>query len=107
MTLGLDAARTMAALTIPAAIHRLDNLDDPISRAVLDLHRREPWDRYENSKHWTCMECLAGEDRDEWPCRTVITVASVHGIDLDDAWLFPRPTDGSLDQPDPAPEATA
>ena len=94
----LERRREIAGMVIPASIRALDQLTDPLSRAVLDLHRRTAW---ETDRRWQCGECLDGEDRSDWPCTTVEAVAAVHGIDLTDDWLYERPTDGSLDLPDP------
>lgn len=97
----VERRRATAAMIIPASIRRLDELDDPTARAVLDLHARRP--RY--GTHWECAVCLDGGDMGDgitWPCSTVAAVAAVHGIDLTDDWLFERPNDGSLDQGEPA-----
>lgn len=101
----LEARRATAARDLPASIRRLDALTDPVSRAVLDLHRRQP--RF--TTEWECAVCFEASDMGDnlaWPCDTVETVAAVHGIDLNDFWLFRRPADGSLDQP-PTPEDPA
>lgn len=89
-----EARKVTAAMVIPASIRALDALTDPVSRAVLDLHRRTPY-----AGSWECRECEGNEYPTDWPCRTVEAVAAVHGIDLTDDWLFRRPTDGSLDLP--------
>ena len=94
----LERRREIAGMVIPASIRALAQLTDPPSRAAPDLHRRTAW---ETDRRWQCGECLDGEDRSDWPCTTVEAVAAVHGIDLTDDWLYERPTDGSLDLPDP------
>lgn len=93
-----EARKAAATMIVPASIARLEHLDDPTARAVLDLHRR--YAAWPEVTSWECAECR-GEGEAEWPCTTVTTVANVHGIDLTDAWLFVRPTDGSLDAPTP------
>ena len=100
----LDAKRAAVAARIPGELARLDALDDPVSRAVLDLHARRPWYAYDTATWWTCTGCdMDGYEAEEprWPCRTAEAVAGVHGIDLTDAYLFDRPADGSLDLPTP------
>lgn len=91
-----EARKATAAMIIPASIRALDQLDDPVSRAVLDLHARKPY-----AGSWECRECQGDEYPTDWPCRTVEAVAAVHRIDLTDDWLFTRPADGSLDLPTP------
>lgn len=94
-----EARKATASMVIPASIHALDQLDDPVSRAVLDLHRRTAY--YDRSTTWECDACPGDEYRTDWPCATVEAVAGVHGIDLTDDFLFSRPADGSLDLPTP------
>ena len=99
-----EARKATAALVIPASIRRLDALEDPVSRAVLDLHRRTT-SGYSRTPWWECAVCHDGGDmgdRLQWPCPTVEAVAAVHGIDLTDDWVFRRPPDGSLDLPEVA-----
>lgn len=98
----LDARRASAARDLPASIRRLDQLMDPVSRAVLNLHSRRP--RF--TTEWECSHCLEASDMGDnyaWPCDTVEAVAGVHGIDLTDFYLLDRPADGSLDHPETRP----
>lgn len=89
--------RFAAAERVPAAIRALDATDDPIARAVLDLHQR--WSSYGSG--WQCGGCDQGCSCDsaEWPCSTVFLIAERLGVDLTDADMFDRPKDGSLDAP--------
>lgn len=99
----VKAARDAALATLLEAIPQLDALTDPLARAVLDLHRREP-----NSGSWTCAgdEAEGFEaERPEWPCATVRVVAERFGIPMPAEgtwWIGARPADGSLDQAAPA-----
>lgn len=95
----LDVRRAIAGRDMPASLHRLDHLTDTVSRAVLDLHRRDPWGSWDRATSWQCGVCSDGDGgADTWPCSTVDVVAAVHGISLEDFWLLDRPADGSLDQ---------
>ena len=90
-----EERRRIANMVIPAAIHRLDELDDNTSRTVLDLHARSS----SYGSGWHCDGCDQGCSCDsaEWPCSTVKAIAGLHRIDMTDADLFRRPSDGSLD----------
>jgi len=82
-----------------AAIRRLDAVNDPLGRVVLDLHQRVA-----SGSSWRCEGCDAsGYDWEypEWPCRTTEEVARHLGIeDVPNAWRVDRPADGSLDAPE-------
>jgi hypothetical protein len=74
-----ERRRAERAAVLAAAREQLAAIDDPLARAVLDLH-------CENERG----ECL-GDDFDgvegespAWPCTTTVTVARHFGIDLGD-----------------------
>lgn len=81
---------------------RLDGVDEPTLRRILDLHGRVP-----DGGGWFCPGCDAnGAEVEEpaWPCRTVEAIIETHlGVVLPTArpvqqWgLVQRPADGSLD----------
>lgn len=106
----LEQKRSAVTTRIPGELAKLDAIDDPVCRAVLDLHRRDERYAGEWITHWTCPGCdMDGMEAEapEWPCRTVELVAAHHGVDLTDVWLFARPVDGSLDQPAPTTSTEA
>lgn len=74
---------------------RLDVLDDPVARAVLDLHAP-----VEDHFGIECHGCPEDDDQGHpsWPCTTVRVVADVYGIDL-------PPDIGWADDPDFDPHA--
>lgn len=52
--------------------------DNPVARAVCDLHRFE-----ETPNDLQCAECLLYEDAGEpWPCETITAVADALGIEV-------------------------
>lgn len=89
---------------VAATFARLDAVDEPTLRAILDLHQRHPL-----GSGWECQGCDAqGYEVDEtsWPCRTIEVIIETHlGVRLSTTgrprqqWgLVPRPPDGSLDR---------
>lgn len=83
---------------IESAIRRLDAIDDPLARKVLDLHGRKTL--YPRDAVWMCEGCDPGEHAQgppDWPCQTVALIGEHFGIDLTFAVLYARPVDGSLD----------
>jgi hypothetical protein len=76
-----DARRAAATEAWPAFVAALDAITDPVARAVLDLHSAdtEPVGKGE------CQGCdIDGYEceRPYWPCRTVITIAGLFGIEV-------------------------
>lgn len=81
---------------------RLDAIDEPVLRAVVELHARQ----VDGLSGWRCTGCdIEGYEAEEpaWPCRTVELIIERHlGVTLPDKveWgLVQRPSDGSLDFP--------
>jgi len=67
----------------PQFVRALNGITDPVARAVLDLHSAdtEPVGRGE------CQGCdIDGHEAERpfWPCRTVVTVAGLFGIEFPD-----------------------
>lgn len=78
----LERRRRLATEAWPIMISELAAITDPVARAVLDLHSADG--------RGECGGCdFDGYDfdgyeaeRPYWPCRTVVTVAEVQGIEV-------------------------
>lgn len=83
---------------------RLDAIDEPTIRAIVDLHQRVV-----DGGRWICEGCDfdgAEAEPPAWPCRTIEVIIETHlGVVLPTGrpvqhWgLVQRPADGSLDTP--------
>jgi hypothetical protein len=83
------AAKVEAWRLYDAARPALAAIDDPLARAILDLHAAD------TEEHPECEGCeFGGYDAEapEWPCSTVRLVAEHFGIELPDGgYLWRRP----------------
>jgi hypothetical protein len=73
----LERRRLLATEAWPIMVEQLAAITDPVSRAVLDLHSADG--------RGECEGCdFDGYEAEspEWPCRTVATVANLHGIEV-------------------------
>lgn len=75
----------MAKATAVNAVGRLSEITEPVSYAVLELHKPDV------SDFWHTVYCLGcdmgcGCEAARWPCSTVRLIAEIYDIDIPREW---------------------